>query len=62
MLRCPINHEELEKAELTQGDVSLGFLWICPFTEWGKKKGNCDYTLDTDDEGNPILEDEDAII
>lgn len=55
---CPIHQEPLEKVSLTQGDLLLGYLWLCPLSEWGSKKGDCDYVLGADAEGNPIFDDD----
>lgn len=65
-LVCPVHNEPLEKQKITQGEgadeIFLGYLFVCPRGQWGDGgKDECDYCVDTDSEGNPILDPEISI-
>jgi len=54
---CPIHSLPLERLEITQGDLFLGYIFVCPRNEWGSlKSDDCSFCLDGDAEGNPIPE------
>jgi hypothetical protein len=56
---CPDHNVPLEVQVITQGDLLLGYLFVCPFDEWGSRKSeglDCKYLLDGDADGNPIIE------
>lgn len=53
---CPVHGLPLERLEITQGDLLLGYIFVCPKNEWGTMDGDCEYCLDGDAQGNPIPE------
>ncbi len=53
---CPDHNLQLERLEITQGDLLLGYIFVCPQNEWGTLDGDCEYCLDGDMQGNPIPE------
>lgn len=55
-MNCPDHDLPLERLEITQGDLFLGHIFVCPRNEWGSQKGECEFCLDGDADGNPIPE------
>lgn len=53
---CPIHGYELELHQVTQGDLVLGYMFLCPMDEWGSIGGECTTCIDADMQGNPIFE------
>jgi len=34
-MNCPIHNCPLEKQTITQGEITLGYILVCPLSEWG---------------------------